>query len=701
MLLSETKLPRKKEFAVALIWLVALVLFVSLLPKKQMFKYDIQKGKEWLYEDLFAPFDFAIIKSDAEIKSERDSILRLSRLCFVMQDWAKQSKIVEFERNFDHQCNAAIDAVKMRYPHFQLSQRMKDSVLNVSIGILSEVYDNGICSYNEELDREFLKQPVTLINNKVSRIVSPENFFNLKDAQQYVSAQFSNHFSNHLTLVLLFENLNLHDYIVPNVEYNKDLTERMRHDAVRKVSTTRGMVQAGQSIISRGELIDSNKHRILESLKREYENMGQNTTVWLLLGQVLFVSILLFVLYLFLINYRFDVFESPLKLVFILGMGVITVAMLAFSNHYKIGDVHILPFAILPIVVRAFFSGRQTFFINTFFLLICGLLAPSGFEFIVMQMVAGAVIIFCFSRMCKRTQLALAVLLATLSYMATYTALQLLHEGNVTQIDWRPYFEIAINGALLFISYPLIYVTERMFRLVSNVTLLELSDTNQPLLRLLAEKAPGTFQHALQTANLGEEAIRKIGGNSLLMRVGALYHDIGKIEASQWFSENQSGQNPLDQLSNVESANIILNHVTKGIELARQYKLPVQITEFIATHHGTSHVQYFYNKEVNEKGIENVDIEKFTYKGKKPVTKECAVLMFADAVEAASRSLKEFSDKSIGNLVEKVIDGKIAENQMSNAQITFKDVKTIKQVFKDKLRNIYHTRIEYPRINKE
>ena len=380
-----------------------------------------------------------------------------------------------------------------------------------------------------------------------------------------------------------------------------------------------------------------------------------------------------------------------------MGLVVVMVGMMCVAMRFQLGHAYLLPFAVLPIILRTFYDSHLAFVAHIVAVILCGLLVSSGYEFIMLQTVAGLVAIFCLSKIAKRRQLFLAVLMVTASYIITYTAISLLQEGRLANIGLRPYMWFIINGLFLFVSYPLIFFFERLFGLVSDVTLLELSDTNHPLLRELAEKAPGTFQHVMQVANLAEDAIRNIGGNPLLARVGALYHDIGKTAMPQFFIENQVGASPHNSLNNEASADIIIGHVKNGEALAKSYKLPPRVIDFITTHHGTDVVRYFYNNEVSLRGADNVDVARYTYPGPSPVTKETAVVMLADSVEAASRTIKDYSPEVISALVEEIVDDKIEHGQMNHAELTFRDIETVKMFFKQKLQNIYHTRIEYPK----
>lgn len=691
----------RNKIGALIIFILAVIAITSMLPKQRQFKYELQKGKAWLYEDLYAPFDFVVLKTNAEIKEERENIYKNAKPYFSVISSVYPEQRIKFQQEFERRFSTAMDIVRNKYPEQQVNaDTVKSKLRQFALSSLEFIYSKGITIYTEVLEKENGQGTVVLVENKMSRTVPSTEVFTVHSAQQYVADQVAIRFSSNQILLTAFDYLNIYDFIKPNIEYDKTLTTKARLELEEQLSESRGMVQAGQLIIAHNELMNDQNLRVLRSLRREYQSTGVTTSPisWTLFGQTMLVVILMALLFAFvMLNYP-RIFSHFRHLIFVVGLVVVMIGMMCVSIRFQIGHAYLLPFAILPLILRTFYDGHLAIIAHTVTVILCGLLISSGYEFIMLQTVAGMVAIFCLSKIAKRRQLFTAVLMVTASYIITYTAISLLQEGQFSHIGLRPYMWFIINGLFLFVTYPLIFLFERIFGLVSDITLLELADTNHPLLRELAEKAPGTFQHVLQVANLAEDAIRNIGGNPLMARVGALYHDVGKTSAPQFFVENQVGTNPHDALSNEESAAIIIGHVKNGEELARAYKLPPRIIDFIATHHGTDVVRYFYNNEVNQHGADNVDASKYTYPGPSPFSKETAVVMLADSIEAASRTIKDYSQDVIGALVEDIVDDKIEHGQMNHADLTFRDIETIKTIFKQKLQNIYHTRIEYPKL---
>lgn len=459
------------------------------------------------------------------------------------------------------------------------------------------------------------------------------------------------------------------------------------------------MVQAGQRIISLGELVSASKFQQIESLRKEYEsnpNVGKNYLV-VYLSQFLLITMIFLALYWFIYYFRKDIFASRRQTFFTLGMIVLMVGLTMAASTYDAVSVYVIPFVLVPIFLKTFFDLRYALFVHMITLLLAGFWVPNSYQFVLMNFLAGLVGLFSMRSYYKRGILFYTATYVFATYALVYILLSLMQEGDISKVNWTNILWLAGNGLLILTSYPIVFLIERLFGFLSDATLFELSDTNQPLLRKLAEKAPGTFQHSMQVASLAEEAILKIGGNSLLVRAGALYHDIGKMESPEYFIENQhSGVNPHDELDFRSSARVIIDHVIVGEELGKKYKLPEQIIDFIRTHHGTSTVQYFYRSMLNSNPDEEVDIAEFTYPGPKPDSKETSVLMMADSVEAASRTLKTYSPDSISDLVEGIVAHQIKEEQFSETNITYGDITAVKKIFKKRLSNIYHSRIEYP-----
>jgi len=494
--------------------------------------------------------------------------------------------------------------------------------------------------------------------------------------------------------------LSLHEYLGANLFYDEERTSMVRLSNMEGLTLTQGMVQAGERIISLGELVSARKFQQIESLRMEYEsnpNVGKNYMV-VYLSQFLLITMIFLALYWFIYYFRKDIFSSRRQTFFTLGMIVIMVGLTRAASTYDVVSVYVIPFVLVPIFLKTFFDIRYALFVHMITLLLAGFWVPNSYQFVMMNFLAGLVGLFSMRSYYKRGILFYTATYIFATYALVYILMSLMQEGDISEINWTNILWLGGNGLLILTSYPLVFLIERVFGFLSDATLFELSDTNQPLLRKLAEKAPGTFQHSMQVATLAEEAILKVGGNSLLVRAGALYHDIGKMESPEYFIENQhSGVNPHDELDFRSSAVVIIDHVIKGEELGKKYKLPELIIDFIRTHHGTSTVQYFYRSMINSNPGEEVDVAEFTYPGPKPTSKETSILMMADSVEAASRSLKTYSPESISELVEGIVAHQINEEQFSDTNITYGDITAVKKIFKKRLLNIYHARIEYPK----
>jgi len=484
-----------------------------------------------------------------------------------------------------------------------------------------------------------------------------------------------------------------------NIFYDESKTESERNAALEKLSLTSGMVQRGELIISKGEVVSSEKYQVLESLKEKYEtSQGTRKAYYTVLaGQIIIITIAFLVLFLILIYFRKDVGTSNKKLVLILSVLIIMILGTNLVVKYQVDYLYLLPFSLVPVIIRAFFDTRLAIYVHLVTVILAGFLVPDSFQFVFLQLIAGIIGVFSLYNLEKRSQIFLASLWIFLAYASIYTGKTLIEEGDITLVKPLNYAMFAGSSFLVILAYPLIFLMEKIFRMITDITLIELSNTNNKLLRELAQKAPGTFQHSLQVANLAEEAIYEIGGNALLIRVGALYHDIGKMDMPMFFIENQvSGINPHDELTYEESARIIISHVIKGVEMAKRHNLPEEIIDFIRTHHGTRKVEYFYIRQRKDFPDEVVDEKTFTYHGPIPFSKETAVLMMADSVEAASRSLQKPDEEKINNLVSGIIAKQVETNQFINSDITLRDITTVEKILKSKLKNIYHIRIAYP-----
>ncbi len=668
-----------------ILFLITAVAIVYLFPKGGQFKYDFDKGKIWQYDNLYATFDFSIQKTEEEITIEKKEIDVNAKLYFLYD-----KKIVEDVN----------EAYELKVSLLQINDSLSATDLEGSIllgkSIIKSVYDRG---FIEATSQGTVNDKNTLValkkENEVEDIIYNSLLYS-SDVFELMMDRLGPQPHNYA------QKINkdiLSEIIKPNVSYDKDFTEKVIDDAVQNISPTKGKVSDGELIIQKGDVVDGRKLAKLNSLKRESESKlwTKANYYWIVLGYTILVSLALLMLLLFLRKYRVEIFHNNNKVTFIFFNISLMILIQTLVIKYNSDYLYVVPLSILPIVLKAFFDARLGLFTHVLTILLLGFIVPNSFEFIYLHIIAGMVTILTVSELYKRASLFISIGQITLIYMITYLAFSIIKEGNASQINWEYFIMFAANGLLSFLSLFFIYLYEKMFGLVSDVTLLELSNTNTKLLRELNEKAPGTFQHSMQVANLAEAAANEIGANSMLVRTGALYHDIGKMLNPMYFIENQStGVNPHHDLSPRDSAKIITDHVIKGIELAKQNRLPDRIIDFIRTHHGTSLVYYFYMKEKEQNPDEEVDMSKFQYKGPIPFSKETAILMMCDAAEAASKSLKMPTAQSIDELINKIVEKQKGDNQFTNSDITFREIEKIKKVIKAKLMNIYHLRVEYP-----
>lgn len=692
------------------IFFLAACFIVYLLPREGKFRYEFQKGKPWFHDTFIAPFDFPIYKTDEEIAAEKDSIERATKPYYRLDHAVKSEQVSAFFDHFETRWKEFL-AKYYRIGNDNKLEKLnekfrtdKDAIKEYIAGLLNFVYDKGVIELTGPLKKADAGDlVVVLATDNLAEEYYLSEIFSAASAVGYINGKMEEKkLSPDLQeseLMNFFITLNPENNIIPNYYYDAEKTQNLREISLSEISPTRGMVQQGERIISKGDVVNTASYRVLLSLKKEYEaNILNDANLYMiLLGQIILVFIAVLVLYLFLLNFRKDILHNSLKTTFIIVFVLLMVGIATIVLRYDFLSIYLIPFTILPVIIRAFYDTRLALFIHLVTILIIGFFAPNGYEFVFIQLMAGIVAIFSLASISRRGQLFLSAVIIMATYSLVYFGISVLQEGDISGIHWKTFAWFGGNGLLLLSSYPLIYVFEKVFGFLSDVTLMELSDTNHPILRELSEKAPGTFQHSLQVGNLAENVIQQIGGNPRLARTGALYHDIGKMEIPQYFIENQvPGQNPHDKLEYDESAAIIISHVIKGVERAKKHNLPPQIIDFIRTHHGTSKVHYFYRNYLKIHPDLDVDEKKFSYPGPSPFTREQAVVMMCDSVEAASRSLKTITEEAIDELVEKIINFQIEEDQFKFADITFKDITTAKSILRKKLRNIYHTRIEYP-----
>lgn len=663
-----------------ILYVVAVAFIVFFLPKGGKFKYEFQKGKPWQFENLYAPFDFSIQKTDAEIAKEKQ-VIESNQLPYYRYDRAEVENVEQaFEQKFED-----------KWSNSTLKDNQKKRLKYFSKVILDSVYSKGILQNNgKQVQRNF----IFLVKDNEASKVRVTDFFRVSEINDLVGRILS---ENNLSIFEKETQALFFDIITPNVSFDNNLTQKARNEALSKLSYTRGTVDQGRLIIAKGEVVEAENLKILESLKSEYESelWTANNYYYILIGYTVLVALVLIMLFLFLKKYRRTVYENNVKVTFIFFNILLMVFITTMVIKYNDQLVFVVPLCILPLILKTFFDARLGLFVHVLTILILGFVVPNSFEYIFLQIITGIVTILTVSELYKRANLFVSVGQITLIYIIGYLAFHTIHEGDLSDIEWYTLGLFLLNGMITLFVQPLIYIYEKLFGLVSDVSLLELSDTNSKLLKELSNKAPGTFHHSLQVANLAEAAANEIGANAMLVRVGALYHDIGKMNEPTYFTENQvTNVNPHDELSPKDSARIIIDHVIKGIEIARKNNLPDRIIDFIRSHHGTTLVFYFYKKQKELE--EDVNEEDFRYPGPLPFSRETAILMMADSVEAASKSLKNPTFLIIDEFVDKIISGQMKANQFLNADITFKEIETIKKIFKQKLRNIYHLRVEYP-----
>jgi hypothetical protein len=664
-----------------LLFISTTFLIVYLFPKSGKFRYSFEKGKPWQSENLYAPFDFAIKKTEEELASELKDITENAQVYFDIDKDLKESIYQDYEIKFINE-----------YPD-SLPIANKRDLKNFGKNVLNDLYENGVL--DKDYDYPEYKNIVLLSNREQVGKVNYGTLISLNEITAFLDEKISesDFFANRDKLLSLF-----FDVIKPNVVLNRTITNSTLEEELNNVSSVRGSIEQGTIIISKGEVVEGDKFNILKSLESEYQSQvwSEANYNWVLAAYTLLVALALLMLLLFLRKYRIEVFNNNTKVTFIFFNILLMVLLTTLVVNYNSGYIYIVPICILPLVLKAFFDARLGLFAHVITVLLLGFVVANNYEYMFLQIIAGIVTILTVSELYKRANLFISVGQITLIYIVAYFAFFVIHEGSIDNLQWETFVMFILCGLATLFVQPLIYAYEKLFGLVSDVSLLELSDTNTKLLKELSNKAPGTFHHSLNVANLAEASANEIGANAMLVRVGALYHDIGKMNNPTYFTENQStGINPHDELSYKESASIIINHVLEGIEIAKKYNLPDRVIDFIRTHHGTSLVYYFYSKE-KELHEDTINTEDFMYPGPRPFSKETAILMMCDSVEAASKSLKDPTSTKIDAFVENIINKQMESEQFLNANITFKEIQSIKKVLKHKLANIYHLRIEYP-----
>ena len=661
--------------------LISVVIIVLFIPRNSgpQFRYDV--GKPWMYGSLIAKFDFPIYKTDEAIKQERDSLLRNFEPYFNFKDNMESAQMTRFFEDF----TGGLPGMPATYT-------------NIVADKLHQLYKSGIMGATEfsSIAQDTTKM-IRVIDGKtaysvrISRVLSTMTAYE----QIYLDERLAPYRAQ-------LQRCNLNEYIEPNLIYDKERSEAEKNDLLGQIPLASGMVLAGQKIVDRGEIVDDYTFRVLSSFEKETQRRSASTTAVpsTIAGQVIFVSLFIILFTMYLGMFRRDYFSKPRSIAMLYAMITVFPILVSLMIEHNVFSVYILPFAMAPIFIRVFMDSRTAFLTHIVMVMLCAAAVKYQYEFIIVQLVAGLVAIYSLRELSQRGQLFKTALFVTLASCAIYFALQLMTDNTFTTVDNSMYKYFVINGIMLLFVYPLMLIIEKTFGFISNVTLIELSNTSKDLLRRLSEVAPGTFQHSIMVSNLASAIAEKIGAKAQLVRTGALYHDIGKMQNPAFFTENQNGVNPLDNMSRIDAAHIVINHVTDGLKLAEKHNLPGVIKDFISTHHGAGMTKYCYVSYRNEHPDEPIDDSLFTYPGPNPFTREQAILMMADSVEAAARSLPEYTEFSISNIVNKIVDGQLKEGYFEYCPITFHDIAMAKQVLIERLKSIYHTRVSYPELKK-
>ena len=653
------------------------------MPKEGKFNYEFDINTPWKYGLLQASFDFPIYKDELQVQKEQDSLLAFYHPYFNVNKNIEKNMQLKLKEDYNQH-------LKQILPNSDYIRHIERT--------LKRIYEKGILSAQDaQMIMKDSIQNILLIEKNVATNRLSEQLYTVKGAYEYLINADTLHYNKRI-----LQSCNLNHYLTSNISYDSEKSKAALDDLLSNVSWVNGLVLNGQKIIDRGEIIDKHIFDILTSLKKEWEKRSESTQELRLIfmGQALLVSILILCFMIYLELFRKEYYERKRSVFLLFALIVFFPVVLSIMVSENLSNVYVIPLAMIPIIIGIFLDSRTAFVAHVTIILICSIFLRYPHEFIILQIAAGMTAIYSLRELSQRSQLLRTALIVVICYTLLYFAFELIQEDDLTKLNTRMYIYFAINGILLLFAYPLLFILEKTFGFTSNVTLVELSNINTKLLREMSEVAPGTFQHSLQMANLAAEAANKIGANSQLVRTGALYPDIGKTVNPAFFTENQSGVNPHKSLSYEESAQVIINHITDGIKLAEKHNLPKVIKDFIRTHHGRGVTKYFYISYKNEHPDEEIDMEKFSYPGPNPFTKEQAILMMADSVEAASRSLPEYTEESISNLIDKIIDAQVAEGYFKECPITFKDIALVKALFKEKLKTVYHTRITYPELKK-
>lgn len=675
---------KKERLFKALIFIVTVSFIIYFLPRDGKFNYHFDIDKPWRYGQLMATFDFPIYKSDEMVKKEQDSIMALFQPYYTLDKEVEKKNISKLRADYN-------STLKNIFPSTDYVRHIEKT--------LEQIYQSGVVSME---DLKKLQQDSTIAIKVIEEKEASQRYtggiFTIKEAYEYLLSADTTRYKKNI-----LRQGSLNEYIFPNLIYDTQRTEVALKETMDSYSWANGMVQSGQKIVDRGEIIDQQTYDILESLRKESikrsESLLQKQLI--LAGHIIFVCVLMFFFMLYLQMFRKFYYANSRSMFLLFSLIVFYCIITALVVSKNLFSIYILPYAMLPMIIRVFLDSRTAFLTHCVTILICSVVLYYPYEFVLLQIPVGLISILSLRELSQRSQLFQSTFYIVLTYAVLYFAYELIMENDLNKINYTMYIYFLVNGVLLLFTYPFLFMLEKLFGFTSNVTLVELSNVNNALLRRMSETAPGTFQHSMQVANLASEAAIRIGAKSQLVRTGALYHDIGKMENPAFFTENQQGGiNPHKSLPYEQSAQIIINHVKDGLKMADKHNLPQAIKDFISTHHGRGKTKYFYISWKNEHPGEEPNDELFTYPGPNPFSKETAILMMADSVEAASRSLPEYTEESINNLVEKIIDSQTEEGFFKKCPITYQDIETIKEVFKEKLTTSFHTRIKYPELKK-
>ena len=659
------------------------VIILWCMPRDSRNYLYAEIGKPWKYGDLTAPFDFPVYKSELKVKQERDSIYRLFEPYFSIDLSVENSQVRKFLEQYDNGM-----------------PNLPDDYISIIANRLHRLYQQGIISAPDysQLAYKDTARTIRIVNGKRATSIALKAFYSTKSAYENLinDPMMAPH-------RVALQRCNLNNFIVPNIIYDKEKSETELEELRRSVPLANGVVQKGQKIIDRGAIVDEAKYLAIESFRKEYERRGRDETQLklTLFGETIYVSLIVIFFTLYLSLFRKDYFEKLRSIAMPYTLIIIFTLLTALMVRNTFAHVFMLPYAMLAIFIRIFMDSRTAFITHLVMVLLCASMLQHTFDFVIVEATAGMVAIFSLRELQYRSQLFKTARPFTISSMHMHFAYEPLTESDIERIDMSNYNYLVINGILLLFAYPLLYLLEKTFGFVTDITLIELNNTNNPLLQRMSELTPGTFQHSIQVGNLAAEIAKKIGAKSQLVRTGAMYHDIGKMTNPVYFTENQSSINPHDGMSQIDSARIIISHVTEGLKLAEKFNLPTVIREFISTHHGQGKTKYFYVNYKNEHPDDPVDDLLFTYPGPNPFTREQAILMMADSVEAASRSLPDYTEQNIRDLVNRIIDGLLADGFFRDCPITFRDISYAKTVLIEKLKTIYHARVSYPELKQK